>query len=75
MKIIFYGTHTYYILKVFANICRGEIDFCEDEVGDDGMEFIEADARRIISALLDLDPSARLTNPEDIKGTDHHPFC
>lgn len=49
--------------EVFANICKGEIEFLPEEEDD----FMDEASRAIVTALLDQDRSSRLSTPEEIK--------
>ena len=49
--------------EVFANICKGEIEFLPEDEDD----YMDEASRAIVTALLDQDRSSRLSTPEDIK--------
>ena len=49
--------------EVFANICKGEIEFLPEDEDD----YMDEASRAIVTALLDQDRGSRLSTPEDIK--------
>ena len=49
--------------EVFANICKGDVEFLPEEEDD----YMDEASRSIVMALLDSDRSSRLSTPEEIK--------
>ena len=48
--------------EVFSNICKGEIEFLEEQDLDEGEELLNPDCRAIILQLLNVRPNIIYTN-------------